>query len=81
MTRGVEHSSTVVYVLLLIPIGEYDKVHRKFYHHLQQVEFKWFEIGVLLGVPVHVLKIIEQHQQRIVEVIKVSELLLLTYYS
>ena len=43
--------------------------------YLMKVAFKWFEIGVILGVPIHILEgyvNFEPKNRRIIEVIKVS---------
>ena len=50
------------------------KIEELFMKYLTRISFKWFEVGVLLGVPIHILQNVENIEQnrRIVEAIKVS---------
>ena len=57
-----------------------DGINRKmeslYRDHLHKVGFRWFEIGVLLGVPIFILKDnienLEHSKKKIIEVIKVN---------
>ena len=53
----------------------FDKKYDLLLSYLTKVAFKWFEIGVMLGVPIHILEGLEDFEpsrRRIIEIIKVS---------
>jgi hypothetical protein len=45
-------------------------------NYLNEVEHRWFEVGVLLGIPISKLVIINYSEHRAMDVINVSFLLL-----